>query len=226
MAPMCVACRSLPGVFSRLFVLLCFMFVILRNVSSLLTYDRQTLLDIKHTTEELLNHVQSGTQFVPPPSLTAIPDYLCRALCPLPGRRRRRRRGRRGGVAVRLGLFLSSRSGSLFGVGLNAYGARFNRFLVRRSLEPAYMWILPIVSDRPDQPPMFRSPCLRRGGVCSSHLRSLRRTPQSTVDSLQIRMALINARSMVNKTFILNDFFTSRDLDFLLLLKLGLLRGI
>ncbi len=69
----------------------------------------------------------------PPPSLTAIPDYLCRALCPLPGRKRRRSRGRRGGIAVKLKLFLSSsKSGSLFGVGLHAYGARFNRFLVRR----------------------------------------------------------------------------------------------
>ncbi len=88
------------------------------------------------------------------------------------------------------------------------------------------MWILPIVSDRPDQPPLFRSPRLCRGGVCSSHLRSLRRTSQSTVDSLQIRMALINARSMVNQTFILNDFFTSRDLDFLFVTETWLTPGI
>lgn len=63
----------------------------------------------------------------------------------------------------------------------------------------------------------------------SSQLCSLRRTPQSTVDSLQIRMALIVDRSMVNKTFILNDlFFVFWLLSTLicLSLKLGLLRGI
>lgn len=42
---------------------------------SRLTYDWQTLLDIKHTTEELLNHVQSGTPFVLASGM-AIPDFL------------------------------------------------------------------------------------------------------------------------------------------------------
>lgn len=32
---------------------------------------------------------------------------------------------------------------------------------------------------------------------------------------MRVKMALVNARSAVNKTFILNDFFTSRSLDFL-----------
>ncbi|XP_060775657.1 multiple coagulation factor deficiency protein 2 homolog [Neoarius graeffei] len=36
-------------------------------------------------------------------------------------------------------------------------------------------------------------------------------------EELELRMALLNTRSLVNKAFLLNDFFTSRDLDFMLL---------
>lgn len=34
-------------------------------------------------------------------------------------------------------------------------------------------------------------------------------------DSLPLRMALLNMRSVVNKTFILHDFFISQELDFM-----------
>ncbi len=52
--PVHMAYLPLPVVLTCLFVLMCFMLAILLNVSSLLTYDRQTLLGIKGITEELL----------------------------------------------------------------------------------------------------------------------------------------------------------------------------
>ncbi len=41
----------------------------------------------------------------------------------------------------------------------------------------------------------------------------------------RLRMALINARSVVNKTFIINDFFSARHLDFLFLTETWLTTG-
>ncbi len=81
MALVCMACLPRPVVLTRLFVLMCFMLAILQNVSSLLTYDRQTLLGIKGITEELLHDSQCGAQFVSP--LATIPDYLRRRSGPL-----------------------------------------------------------------------------------------------------------------------------------------------
>ncbi len=60
---------------------MCFMLAILQNVSSLLTYDRQTLLGIKGITEELLPDFKSGAQFVSPQA--TVPDYLRRQSGPL-----------------------------------------------------------------------------------------------------------------------------------------------
>ncbi len=51
------------------------------------------------------------------------------------------------------------------------------------------------------------------------NLRPLCRASQSAHDSILVSMAQINLRSLVNKTFILNDLFTSRDLDFLFVTK-------
>ncbi len=81
------------------------MLAILQNVSSLLTYNRQTLLGIKCITEELLRDAKCGAQFASP--LANIPDYLRRLPGPLPERKRRKRQGRRGGFAVKFKLLLS-----------------------------------------------------------------------------------------------------------------------
>ncbi len=51
------------------------------------------------------------------------------------------------------------------------------------------------------------------------NLRPLCRASQSAHDSILVSMAQINLRSLVNKTFILNDLFTSRNLDFLFVTK-------
>lgn len=63
-----------------------------------------------------------------------------------------------------------------------------------------------------------------RGGVVYSNLRPVRRAEQTKLSgssfnrpivSTTVHMALINARSVVNKTFILNDFYITHGLDFL-----------
>ncbi|RXN12338.1 RNA-directed DNA polymerase from mobile element jockey-like protein [Labeo rohita] len=64
-----------------------------------------------------------------------------------------------------------------------------------------------------------------RGGVDSSHLRSLGCAVSSDSDDRTLRLGLINARLLANKTFLLNDFFTSRELDFMFLTETWLHAG-
>ncbi len=55
----------------------------------------------------------------------------------------------------------------------------------------------------------------RKRGINYDNLRLLHRDPERTKDALQFSMALTNARSLVNKTFIINDLFVSRGLNML-----------
>lgn len=71
------------------------------------------------------------------------------------------------------------------------------------------------------------------GGVINKdHIRSLEYSPiktlsasSETLASSPINMALLNARSLSNKSFTLNDFFSSKDLDFLFLSEMWLTTG-
>lgn len=89
------------------------------------------------------------------------------------------------------------------------------RFVIWRPSDPVCSWIIPVLPTAFDQLPQSRSPRLRRGSVCVRNLRLLCWTTQAADCLVRVRMALVNARSAVNKTFILNDFFTSRSLEFL-----------
>lgn len=82
-------------------------------------------------------------------------------------------------------------------------------------------WLVPVESNGV-LPAHWRGQRLlrhRNGGVNVSNLRSLKQDKCmdfSQVDNtISVKMALINARSMVNKTFILNDYCSSNNLDFL-----------
>lgn len=64
--------------------------------------------------------------------------------------------------------------------------------------------------------------CWRRftlpdGGVDFGNFRMLRRASNQAGGETIVSLALLNARSLENETFILNDFFTSRELDFMFL---------
>ncbi|XP_005749552.1 RNA-directed DNA polymerase from mobile element jockey-like, partial [Pundamilia nyererei] len=69
-------------------------------------------------------------------------------------------------------------------------------------------------------------PWIRRLGTVISNLRPLSRTstPMTAID-LTISMALINIRSLSNKTFLLKDFFSSHELDFMFLTETWLHAG-
>jgi len=64
----------------------------------------------------------------------------------------------------------------------------------------------------------------RSGGINYGLLRRLRRAPPLASVELNLRMALLNTRSLANKTFLLNDF-TSRELDVMLLTETWLQVG-
>lgn len=66
---------------------------------------------------------------------------------------------------------------------------------------------------------------VRRGSVTPDLLRPMKRAVLPAIEELNLRMALLNTRSLVNTTFLVNDFFTSRDLDFMLLTETWLLEG-
>lgn len=66
---------------------------------------------------------------------------------------------------------------------------------------------------------IYRPPRFRRGGVHVSLLQPFDRAPPLLKDLTPVRFSLVNARSLANKTFILNDFFTSKDLDMLCVME-------
>ncbi|CAK6966036.1 uncharacterized protein LOC120720561 [Scomber scombrus] len=95
MAPGCSAGRlSLCSVFTVcvVFYLFC------QEVSSLLTYDRGTLLEIGG----FFDHLKCDKLVSCPPCLEEIPEFLRRPPLYFARQRRRRRRGKRGGLRVRL----------------------------------------------------------------------------------------------------------------------------
>ncbi len=59
--------------------------------------------------------------------------------------------------------------------------------------------------------------CIRNRDVNLWNIKSLKYIPQSQTQTVvsHIKMVLVNARSVSNKTFILNDFFTSHKLDYI-----------
>ncbi|XP_078265968.1 uncharacterized protein LOC144599123 isoform X1 [Rhinoraja longicauda] len=93
----------------------------------------------------------------------------------------------------------------------------------RRSLELRYAALRPIIPV-PGLPArgLPARPSVKRSSVVSLNLRPLAWEPlpdrsSPVVPAVPAKVALINARSLQNKTFILNDFFITRGLDFLLL---------
>lgn len=92
----------------------------------------------------------------------------------------------------------------------------YERFVSCHFLEPVDTRLVPVVGSVEEfQLPRFWSLCLCRGGVDASCMRTLKQESVTGKDPVPARLALVNARSLANKTLILNDFFTSNRLDFL-----------
>ncbi|KAK3513315.1 hypothetical protein QTP70_011846 [Hemibagrus guttatus] len=78
----------------------------------------------------------------------------------------RRRRGKRGGIAAKLKLSLMLKS--RHGLDRTQLGLGSSRFVMRRSLEVAYQWILPVtIEDKFLISSRCRIPRLRRGELLS-----------------------------------------------------------
>lgn len=131
-------------------------------------------------------------------------------------KKRSRRRGKRG-VLVRIKAHLRSACKS---------GPCFHSRVFSAARQPLWLrWIQPVVPDHPIvglfrlplETPLPRRSRVRSGGVDFRHLHPLARTSKPDHEEIILRLALLNAKSLANKTFVLNDFFTSRELDFMLL---------
>lgn len=195
MALVCVACHLLPVVFAHLFFKMCFMLAILQNGSSLLTYDHKTLLDIKTL---LKTYTMSSVVHILFLFLWRLYLTICVTCLEV--------------LRPSSSFFWCLNPISCF---MLAFTYMWQVAAVWHSLEPLHVWNTLIVGDPLDQLPKSCSSHLRRGGVCFSHLCLLCQASQQTIESWQIRVSLINARSVVNKTVILNDFLTSHSLDYL-----------
>ena len=139
-----------------------------------------------------------------------------------------RRRGRRRGLMVKLKIQLSSNRAAARRLVQWLHPVvsvspvtpadldRDAAILPRPSLFPALQAApTALTGPRRTQVP-WRS--LRRcgRGVDHSSLRLLKRTGPAASDELTLQMALINVQSLASKTFMLNDFFISRELDLFL----------
>ncbi len=138
------------------------------------------------------------------------------------------RRGRRGGLAVKLKLYLAQQRESRPFQGLRGKGLACDYFIRWRSLDVVRNWNITLTPSADALFPAYGSPRVHRGGVCLNHLRAFFRARQSEVsseDPPRLRMALLNARSVVNKTVIINDFFSSRELDLLFITESWITTG-
>lgn len=86
--------------------------------------------------------------------------------------------------------------------------------MLRPFWDPAYKWLKLMIDA---EPPVIihRPPRLRRGGVDATLHRSFDCESPLLKDSTPVRIALVNARSLANKSFIFNYFLTFKDLDVL-----------
>lgn len=132
-----------------------------------------------------------GQSKTPPPLLDSIPPSLWRSLGVLPSSSRRHRQcGKRSGVRVRLKAYLLA-------------------------IYYCYRWFKLVISEAGYPLPCCRPVRIQKAFV-QKHFCPVSCVSQQS-DCYLIHMALINTRSLPNKTFILNIFFTSHFLDFLLL---------
>ena len=229
MAPGCLpACHNLSLSLLFIMFLVCF---IARSVCSPLVYDRMSLLNIRSAMSDcLLSNPRDDwhlhSHFVP---------VALRKMCYLPGclclwRKRRRKRGKRAGALVR------SKRTRKFPV-IGPASSRAEAVVVNLS----HSYILPVLPSSALMSQSSRMAFVRRRsadrGVNHRNLRYLRdgspvtfndsslRTSSSNNTLSPVTMALINARSLANNTFILNDFFLSHEIDFLFVTETWLNTG-
>lgn len=231
-APMSAASRLrlLPVLLLvSLFVSLC-----LCSVKSTVVYDRQTLLDIGASVASSLSYQPKQWSFHRALRLK-LPEVIWSTSCCCPRTRRARRRGKRAGAAVKLRRLNRCRSPVMLLTTSMAAGPRV-RLSCLRPILPASTSQLPafapVKRQRPTHTSMASVPAWPRSGLGGSGNRSsactsvasvpgnLRSLPRASTigraGSDSISVGLLNARSIANKSFLLNDFVVAKKLDFLL----------
>lgn len=228
MAPLCSAGRptsSYPRLCFHTFYLdICVLFILvlasrLSENNALITYDRLTLLNLRpplfHEPElhwdlgdaTLLRTCPSTRTFcLPPPSLF---------------KRRSRKRGKWSGLRVRLKALLKVHAAAnsfpipdFLQFPFTSHRRPSFKLLSHRRICPVGLQLYPTFT-------VLCSPLRTWSGTSGTraqhrHLSKLRRA--SVGDEVtKSRMALLNTRSLVNKTFILNDLFLTLHLDVLFL---------
>lgn len=196
MAPLCMACR-IP-----LLSLLMFIFSILfkiQNASSLLMYDRLTLLKIRDFVNNLPVHGTNGHSNTPPPFLESIPAYLRCPTSPRPRKKRHKRRGKRGGILVHFKAYLASGD---YNPRCSWNGPQANHVLVhhaslqasifhyRRFLEYSYRWLRPAIPDTSCSLSRCRPVRFQRRGCVLGHLRPLNRATLQSESCAAVRIWL------------------------------------
>lgn len=196
--------------------LLCFcccLCVSRKIVNSLLIYDRETQSEYLWSADLLVlfDHERQDSL---PLLRKGIPAYLYGAPAPTGLRKHRRRTGNRTGPLVKLKACLAHSPRDF----LAQCGSLSRLPVLRCSQDPADSWLVPVVGlDQVIQTLHTCPPHLRWRGANLAHLRSLAPAPplSAATDLAPIRMGLVNARSVTNKTFNRKDFFAFRSLDFL-----------
>lgn len=199
MAPVCMARRprlSDPLLFC---VFLLFLSLLLNHADSLLTYDHETLLNIQTSVD--------GQDSFPPPLLSGVPHHLDYSPTPSHKKKRFKRRRKRSGLLVKLKSYLALSSGrdrtvsnalwqkSDLCTGLSSHVASWNL--------SAPGWSLWSARLRRSSVPAFSH--LVFAAVNPQNLWPLKPVPWMAVTGLMdpTRIALVNARSLANKTFML-----------------------
>ncbi len=152
MAPVYVASRLL---LSTLFIAWLFLYALLpNNYVESLTYDRQTLLDIRSSCvgvlDAKLGNFDGHTHRT---LLRDVPAFLRRLPLDTTPRKRRRRRRKRGGVIVRIKTFMRAGCLVLLSSLPRSRAKVLDRFTVLDRPTPVTCWLRKIVTDPPASTP-------------------------------------------------------------------------
>lgn len=191
-----------------------FLTSVIRTTDSLWTYDRTELLNIKVLVDSCAEYHYDGSK-ARPSYLADVPEHLLHLKALLP--RKRRRRGVRSGRLVRLKSWLAHWPGLAWSSSSipRGYEACFHRLVSGRTIARAGRCLVPIVGQQEKNFPVRHSRPLPRG-VNPGNLRRVSRVaPAANLTEASTKCALVNARSVMNKSFILRDFFITHSLDLL-----------
>lgn len=136
---------SLPSDFTHFvfanFINPCF----LQNVSALLVYDFQSLLNIRATFEEKSWLAPGCEDFRIPPVLETVPLFLCcNSPCHTSRKKCHRRQGKRGGILVKFKTYIAASPMTNPRALLDKLAPDTKLLISWRSLESDHRWIVPV----------------------------------------------------------------------------------